>query len=367
MNYLFGESISDAWGVTSLLPNGDDYYNRNVGHSEQTAIFADLTYALTDQLKLTGGLRYATTHFDIANNADGPQNTGQSGGKSGKDENPFTPKISLAWQMNNDHMAYATVAKGFRIGGGNVPLSAGLLATCQADLDARHIATLPHTYNSDSTVSYELGSKDKFLNRSLQVASSVYHVDWSNIQYQDLLSNCGILYTTNLGSVESNGFDLQTTWLPIHNVELDLAVGYTNARFTKNAGAPDVPTVRKGDAIGGPPWTVTLGGRWDFTVQGLAAYLRVDDQYASKSSRYTPNLDPLTAGYDAGLRLAPSTNYLSVRSGAKLADWDVSVFIDNLTNEHPELTRSHATSASPVYQLTTARPMTVGVTGIYRY
>ena len=367
MNYLFGETIGQAWGVDGLLPNGDDYYNRNVGHSQQTAAFADFTYAITDKLKLTTGLRYATTHFDINNNADGPQNTGPSGGKAGKDDHPFTPKISLAWQADANHLHYATVSKGYRIGGANVPLSQGLLDTCAADLADRNISKLPQTYNSDSAISYEIGSKDKFLNRSLQVASSAYHIDWSNIQYQDLLSNCGILYTTNLGSVASNGFDIQATWLPVRNIEIDMAVGYTQARFTKSAGVPASPTVRKGDAIGGPPWTVTLGGRWDFTLGGLASYLRVDDEYASKNDRYTPNLDPLTAGYDPGLKAPPATNYLSLRGGVKLSDWDVSVFANNVTNDHPELTRNHATGSSPIYQLTTTRPLTVGVTGVYRY
>ena len=367
MNYLFGETIGQAWGEPTLLPNGDDYYNRNVGHSQQTAAFADATLAITDKLKLTTGLRYATTHFDITNNADGPQNTAPSGGKAGKDDHPFTPKISLAYQASADHLHYATVSKGYRIGGANVPLSTGVLATCAQDLADRNISTLPQTYNSDSTISYEIGSKDKFLNRSLQVASSAYHIDWSNIQYQDLLSNCGILYTTNLGSVASNGFDIQATWLPVRNVELNMAVGYTEARFTKSAGVPSSPTVSKGDSIDGPPWTVTLGGRWDFTLAGRPAYLRVDDEYASKNDRYTPNLDPKNAGYDPGLKLAPSTNFVSLRGGVKLAQWDISIFADNVTDEHPELSRAHATSASPIYQLTTTRPLTNGMTGIYRY
>jgi len=367
--YLFGETIGQAWTEPTLLPNGDDYYNRNVGHSSQTAVFADLTYNATDKLKLIAGLRYARTHFDIANNADGPQNYAPSGGTNGKNDKPFTPKFSVSYQTTENDMQYATVSKGYRIGGANVPLSAGLLGSCQSDLALRNLTNTPSTYNSDSTVSYEIGSKDKLFGRSLQIATSVYHVDWSNIQYQDLLSTCGILYTTNLGSVSSNGFDFQGTWLLTHGFELDLAVGYTDAKFTKTAGPPPpgLPTVRKGDTIGGPPVTVTLGGRWDFTMADRAVYLRVDDQYASQNTGVTPILDPQTAAYDPALRKPPSTNYLSARVGTQLGPWDVSLFGNNLTNSHPELTRNHATGAAPIFQLTTARPLTVGVTGVYRY
>lgn len=167
MQYLFGETIGEAWTETSLLPNGDDYYNRNVGHSSQTAIFGDLTFNATDKLKLIAGLRYARTHFDIANNADGPQNYAPSGGSNGKNDNPFTPKISVSYQFTPDHLAYATVSKGYRIGGANVPLSQGLLGSCAADLALRNITNTPQTYNSDSTVSYEVGAKDKLFDRSI--------------------------------------------------------------------------------------------------------------------------------------------------------------------------------------------------------
>ena len=367
MQYLFGETIAQAWIEPALLPNGDDYYNRNVGHSSQTALFADVTYNATDKLKVILGLRYARTHFDIANNADGPQNTSPSGGTNGKNDKPFTPKISVSYQVTPNDLAYATVAKGYRIGGANVPLSAGLLGTCSDDLALRHITGTPATYNSDSTISYEVGSKNKMFNRSLQIATSIYHVDWSNIQYQDLLSTCGILYTTNLGSVSSNGFDFQGTWLVNSNVELDLAVGYTDAKFTKSAGVPGSPTVRKGDTVGGAPLTITVGGRWDFTLADRAVYLRVDDQYASQNTGTTPILDSGTAAYDPNLVKPPATNYLSARLGTKLGPWDVSVFGNNLTNAHPELTRSHATGSSPIFQLTTARPLTIGVTGVLRY
>eukprot|EP01037_Dinobryon_pediforme_P014378 gene14378-14502_t len=369
MQYLYGEDVSAAWGA-DLLPNGDDYYNRNVGHSEQTAFFADVTYEVIENLKVTAGLRYAKTHFDITNNATGAQNYGDTGGSSGKNDKPFTPKISVSYQVTPDQLAYATVAKGYRIGGANVPLGQGLLQSCAGDLALRGYSPTtgtPQTYNSDSVVSYEIGSKGKYLDRSLQVSASAFHVDWKNIQYQDLLSSCGILYTTNLGSAQSEGFDLQSTWLPIRNLEVDLAVGYTDAHFTKTGGPVASPLVTKGDTVGGPPWTASIGARWDFTFADRPSYIRVDDEYASKNGKPTPRLDPVNAPYDPNLKTPPQTNFLSLRAGMKFESWDVAVFADNVANSHPELTREHADLYTPIYNLTTFRPLTIGVTGIYRY
>ena len=370
MQYLFGEDVPTAWGGVDLLSNGDDYYNRNVGHSEQTAFFADVTYEVIENLKVTAGLRYAKTHFDITNNATGAQNYGDTGGSSGKNDKPFTPKISVSYQVTPDQLAYATVAKGYRIGGANVPLGQGLLESCAGDLALRGYSPTtgtPQTYNSDSVVSYEIGSKGKYLDRSLQVSASAFHVDWKNIQYQDLLSSCGILYTTNLGSAQSEGFDIQSTWLPVRNLEIDLAVGYTDAHFTKTGGPAASPLVTKGDAVGGPPWTASIGVRWDFTFADRPSYIRVDDEYASKNGKPTPRLDPVNAPYDPSLKTPPQTNFLSVRAGIKFQSWDLAVFADNVANSHPELTREHADRYTPIYNLTTFRPLTIGVTGIYRY
>ncbi len=370
MQYLFGEDVPTAWGGYDLLANGDDYYNRNVGHSEQTAVFADVTYAVLENLKVTAGLRYATTHFDITNNATGPQNYGDTGGSSGKNDKPFTPKLSVSYQITPDQLAYATVSKGYRIGGANVPLGQALLQSCAPDLQLRGYSATegtPHTYNSDSVVSYEVGSKGKYLDRSLQLSASLFHVDWKNIQYQDLLSSCGILYTTNLGSAQSQGFDIQSTWMPVRNLELDLAVGYTDAHFTKTGGPAASPLVTRGDTVGGAPWTVTLGVRWDFTIADRPLYARIDDEYASKNDKPTPNLDPANAPYDPNLRTPPETNFLSLRAGTKVSGWDVALFANNVLNSHPELTRVHADRYTPIYNLTTFRPLTIGVTGVFRY
>ena len=123
---LWGETVKQAWGE-DLLPNGDDYINDTTGHDRQTALFVDATFGITDKLKVTAGVRYAWTHFDFVNLNDGPQdlllNKGVPATVSGsKDEKPFTPKVGVSYQLTPDDLFYATVAKGYRIGGATPPL-----------------------------------------------------------------------------------------------------------------------------------------------------------------------------------------------------------------------------------------------------
>ena len=370
MAYLWGEDVVTGWSEP-LLASGDDYYNRNLGHTSQLAAFGEATYALTEKLKLTAGLRLARTHFDVVNYADGPQNYGPfAGPKASKNETPVTPKVSLAYQATSDDMVYGTISKGYRVGGGNPPLSAGLVQSCAIDLAKRNLSNTPLTYNSDSVWSYEVGTKDKFLDKSVSIATSLYHLDWQNIQYKDLLVLCGINYTTNLGAVASDGFDFQGSWRVTPELELDLAAGYTDARFTKDGKATPTadPVALKGETIGGPPFTLTLGVRYDFDLYGKPSYVRVDDEYASKNTKNTPTTDPNNgSAYDPNLVNPPATNFMSMRFGVKLRTWDVSLFADNVLNAHPELSRGDVTGTSPYVFSRTFRPLTVGVTGVYRY
>ena len=65
------------------------------------------------------------------------------------------------------------------------------------------------TYKSDSTQSFEIGSKNNFGN-VVRVAASVYYIKWNDIQQNVFVSgNCGLQFTDNLGTAVAKGFDLQ--------------------------------------------------------------------------------------------------------------------------------------------------------------
>ena len=152
---LWGEDMLTAWGE-NLLPGGVDYDNDTRAHDRQTALYADATYAITDKFKVNLGLRYAWTKFAFLNTNDGPQDLLDNGGvpalsTGGKSEKPFTPKVSLSYQATSDDMVYATVAKGYRIGGATPPLP---VVACGPGY--------PDQYDSDSVWSYEAGTKDRF-------------------------------------------------------------------------------------------------------------------------------------------------------------------------------------------------------------
>ena len=364
--YLWGEDMITAWGQ-GLLPNGDDYLNDTTGHDRQVALFFDGTYAITDQLKFNVGVRYAWTHFDYHNLNTGAQDLLDDGGapaivSGSKDETPFTPKVNLTYQFTRDDMVYGTISKGYRIGGATPPLPA---AACGG--------AFPTSYNSDSTLNYEVGTKDRFLDRTLSIAASAYYIQWKNIQQAVYVPTCGIQYTANLGNAVSKGFDLQGEWKITHDFDLEATLGYTDAEYTTDAiqqlsGGPLV-LARKGDSLDVVPLTVTVGAQYNFSIMDHDAFVRADYEFDAKRTRpipaEDPNIDPNF--YDPGLVPDPATSQVSARAGMTIKNWEVAFYAENLLNAHPQLDLNHQDQFTSLYEATTFRPLTIGLAASYKY
>jgi len=352
-----------AWGE-DLLPGGVDYDNNTRARDRQEALFADATYAITKQFRVEIGLRYSWTNFRFINSNDGPQDLLDNGGlpavsTGAQSENPFTPKVSLTYQITPDDMVYFTAAKGFRIGGATPPLP---VQACGAGF--------PDSYNSDSVWNYEVGTKDSFLSHTLNMQASLFYITWSNIQQAFYVPSCGIQFTTNAGDAISKGFDFQSQWQATRHLAFDLAVGYTDAYFTTTSldANGDVLDVR-GDSIvsDSGPWTVSLGAQYSFEVLGRDAFVRLDDSFNSRRTRPIPNEDPNTAFFDPGLVPNPPVNLLYARGEVTIQRWDFAVYFNNLANAHPQLNLQHQDAATLLYEAETLRPRTIGMAATYRF
>lgn len=385
---LYGVNATDIFGDYYSCPNNsaypsipacDVYYNRNTTFDRQIAGYGQIDFSITQKLKLTLGGRIARTSFTLNNYADGIQNYGPSGAQAAERETPKTPKAGLSYQMDNDNLFYATYAKGFREGGGNPPLP----PYCDQPLQQEGYDNgAPLTYKSDSTQDYEVGSKN-VIAHVLRVASSVYYIQWNNIQESVYVGgNCGLQFTDNLGTAVSKGFDLQGE-LSLGSLQLDLSTGYTNARYTRNSPHAGLATV--GDAISGQasvnyapglysPWTVSAGAQYNFDVYSHTAFARVDWEYESRNPWPSTLQDPLSSQYYPYTYTLPSTTYTSLRAGMSFGDWLVSAYVENLLNSHTVVNYQLSAAdyfnpvAPPSVQENdyTFRPRTIGLTATLR-
>ena len=381
-------------GVYTAIPNCDIYYNSNTTYDRQIALYGELSYALTDRLRLTLGERVSHTTFEIRNYADGLENFGPTpvngvqipgvGRSASTSSNPNTPKASLAFQADPNDLYYVSYAKGYRVGGGNPSLP----SYCNNDLTAQGFPNgAPLTYSPDSTQNYEVGSKNAFGN-ALRIATSVYYIKWNNIQQSVYVAGaCGLQFTDNLGTAVAKGFDLQAE-LALGSLFVDLAVGYTDARYTANSTPPApgaLPLALNGDAISGqgaidyapgtnPPWNVSIGPEYRFRIAQHAAFVRLDYTYESRNPWLAAVQDPGSSQFIPGVYTLPATSFLSLRAGINIGDWQISPFIDNVLNSHTVTTYAlgqidpYNPAGSPSQQQNayTFRPLTVGVTASWR-
>jgi len=393
-NTLFGNSAtgpqgfgSSCGGVCPLVQGGYSYYNYNTGHDRQVALFGEFNYAIIDRLKLTVGARMAKTAFNFTHYADGTQNGGPTLSSGSQHESPFTPKAGLSFQADPNNLFYATYAKGFRTGGDNAPIPSLLCPSTFTTLGLPVSATSqsPATYRSDSVKSYEIGAKNRV--GSVRLASSVYYIDWDNIQQNVYLPGCGFQFTTNVGNASSKGFDVQADWVATDSLSFESAIGYTRATYKQDASLVPggAPIAKAGDAVVGdsltasPPWTITLGALYEFTAFDRQSYFRLDYTYQSKSHLLTAAEDPGVSPtvFDRFAYTPPATTFVTLRTGVKFKGWDVSAFVDNLFDTHPLLPpggpNSHS-DADPqansgqgvLIRNYTFRPRTIGVTAIFR-
>jgi outer membrane receptor protein involved in Fe transport len=364
-----------------LLANGDAFDAYNFSRDRQYAGFGEVSYALTDHLKATAGLRYSKVDVSFFNAVDGPQNFGPTGGSGQQHEKPATPKFSLAYQLDPDNMFYATYTKGYRIGGANAPIP---VLSCAQDLGNLGLTAAPASYKSDTVNSYEVGSKNRFADR-LRIASSLYYIKWHGIQQQVFLPLCGFQFTANSGEAVAKGGDVQIEFAPTRSLTFDLAVGRTDATFSRDVYIGTTASLllaAKGDAIEGasvtpaPPWSVALGMQYDFLALDHKSFVRLDYEFEAHNGTATPSEDPRTAIFDQFAYTPSPTNFVSLRAGTTIERWSVSAFVDNLFDVHvvspPSAdphTRVDVANPSPPSVLIRAyalRPRTIGITATYR-
>lgn len=351
------------------------------------AIYGEANYAITDKLKLTAGARYSREKIGYDQRTWGLLYNAAFGvgtliaGKSV--EKPFTPKVSVSYQANQDDLFYVTAAKGYRIGGVQGQAST---TVCANDLAALNITNTPATYGSDSVWNYEAGAKVRAFDRRLQLSGSVFYVRWNKPQTPYTLPTCAFVFTTNIGRAVSQGFDLQGNLRIVRGLSLDFALSYTDAHYTEDVSTePNAAGVRqllvgKGmKLMEVPKWTGTLGARYEFAVnRRWKGYLFGSYQYTGS---YKNTLGPGVLSYSPDSYTTPAIPNVLARIGVSDLHWDISVYADNLfankTLRQNDLvgrtscrdTNGCSTYGSyfPLVYGTTLRPRTIGLTAAFKY
>ena len=277
-------TIDQPNGNGSFLPGAfldfyTPYYN-----TKATAVFTDLTFNLTDTLRLIGGLRYSVdrqnTFQDFSINADiqvAPGvfiNPGQQCFASPEDlkYTSTTPRLGAQFDLSDQSTAYVNYTKGFKVGGYNID------GTCNDN------------YEPEKITAYEAGIRNTFLNGDLTLNLTGFYYDYTNLQLQQIIG-VGVSII-NAPAAEVKGLELESTYSPSRDFSLFASLSLLDSKYTDyltfdGAAGTSPPEVDvSGNRLNNAP-EVSVNAGFDFTPQakilGGSVNLRADGSYRSET------------------------------------------------------------------------------------
>jgi iron complex outermembrane recepter protein len=343
-------------------PGNPGYYDSDHTTDTIVAAFAHVNARMSRYWMLSAGVRVDRTRSEETSYARGfayPDLPPITRGITY--ETPLTPQFSLSYTPNETNFFYATIAKGFRIGGVNTQIP----ASCQT--------VAPPSYTSDTVWSHEIGAKNLLFDGRLQVAASIFEVDWNRAQTNFTL-DCGFNYIANAGAAKSTGFDLVVSVLPLHALSFNVSLGYDNVHFTKTILNPAGEVLADRDAVVGDvpavpsPWIGAANLRYEWPItREITAYWRIDEIVHSHNPGPFTELDPRAIGYDPRFVADPATSILNLKLGLIWSKLDLRLFVNNALDAHPLLQSSaDAPGSLPVYAHTLT-PRTWGLVGAWNF
>lgn len=259
-------------------PDGLFYGTQNIDE-KQWAAFGEVSYELAPGLAATAGLRAFSFNERYNTYGSGLLNGGITASVGQTSESGLSPKFSLSFLPGKDHQIYATVSKGYRLGGVNSALPADL---CKTDLDKLGRADGTESYSSDSVWNYEIGTKNQSADHSLTLNASAYYIKWNNMQTTLSLPTCHFSFRTNVGKARSVGLELEARYRPAARTEIYGTLGITDSRLTE-----DVPftTWKAGSSVPAvSPVQLNLGLRQGLNLfGGKESFFRLDYSFVSKA------------------------------------------------------------------------------------
>jgi iron complex outermembrane receptor protein len=357
----FYQDLYSEWDEWVLAPQATPILggpNLYVDHQPQTitqnAEFGELSWQFIPELTGTVGLRHyhyslsqTNTEFGTftvnggVNNYE-PYNTGASNSASGTD-----PKFDLSYKVVPDVLLYATVAKGFRLGGVNQPIPVAAVGNPNAVLVANECAlqakvlltsacnpniTLqaPSTFSSDSVWNYEIGEKSELLDHRLIANLSAYYERWTNPQLATNLAGFGI--TANGGDARIWGLEGELQALLTPEWTLGVNAGYTNAQFTEASPITGYPEGYSVPDI--PEFTASATLRWKHPVtDNLSVIGSLEGNYIGTRTD-TPYGESITLlNVNTYLLHLPAYGFANLRLGLAGDRWTATMYVNNISNE----------------------------------
>jgi len=327
------------------------WLTRQVRGDNDSAIFGEASYDITDQLTGTFGARFFHTNdrlkgfFGFASGYSSSQ--GEAACQNtvpfeGAPCTEFDKKVTqsdhivrgnLTYKFDNEKMIYATYSEGFRPGGIN------------------RRGTLP-PYQADFLDNYELGWKTEWLDRHLRWNGSVFEEKWKDFQFAVVGAN-GLTEIRNANQARIRGLESNLAWAATYNLTLSGGLAIYHSELTQNycgllddndqpVTDCDVPLAPKGARL---PITPKMKGnitaRYTFDLYGNEAYLQAA---AFGTGRRRTDLRTIENNIMGDL---PGYGTIDLSAGIKKNQWSFDVYLKNMFDNRGEISKYAECQVAP--------------------
>jgi len=386
----FGVSQTSVMGLlVPGLETGTETKRNFTQEADAWATFAQATWNVTDQLRVTAGARYTKEEKEAARSltlhgpdglpyADGSyqpllygavfginytQTPGAAHDLNGnREESAFTPLINVQYDLDADTMLYASYTTGFKAGG----------------FDARANVIGSFEFEEEKTTSYEVGFKTRFADGAAELNMAFYYTDYEDLQVSQFDGKLGF----NVGNAKETivqGFELDGRWALAEGLVMSYGAAYLDHEFTDFSNGncyggqtPDgavIDGVTLCDYTGKqgvytPEVTANLGFDYSRPVTADVSFRGVLDMQYVDSHDVHPNLDPA--------QTVDAYSTVNLRLALEADQWSVAVVGKNLTDESvvtyaADAPLSGSSFGAKAYYGFLKRPSTVAIEGTYHF
>ncbi len=304
---------NDFYGAFKFPTFGRGFVPRfeATNNTETYSIFGQADYALSETLKLTGGLRWTQDDKSIDYQfvedffpGSGLLNDGTPHTIDRKDSE-WSGKVQLDWQASSDHLLYAGVSRGIKGGGFNTDSYGAQAPT----LDAIG-------FDPEVLTAYEIGTKSQF--GDLRLNTSAFYYDYDNFQAFFFEGTTSLMLNS---TAEFFGAEAEAVYSPGNGWDVLAGVSLLDTEVNNaDEGVIDqnAPLAPEFSANGMVRKSISLGESGELAAQLSANYVGEQSFNVIQSE--------ITTGGDYTMVNAD----LTYTSPSKA--WEASLFVNNLTD-----------------------------------
>jgi iron complex outermembrane receptor protein len=254
-------SVSDI--STLVFQRFNTSYNFPSYRNKSLAAFGEATYSVNDGLRVIGGLRYTEDKVSI----------------NGRYEDNSLPPATQPDFILDNRRKFSAVSWRGGVEYDVAPSSMLFLTASKGTKSGGFYAASPvdNSYRPENLTAFTLGSRNRFLDNTLQVNLELFYWKYRNQQLSAVgfTTDANIAYITrNAGASDPRGAEMDVVWQPTKADTLSINLSYNRAKFKKfdlSFPAPLIDALRVGSDCQVPAAPTLLGGLPVYSVNCAGA------------------------------------------------------------------------------------------------